>query len=273
MTRRRFILGAAGILVPGCYLDSSAQYLPHRRKAFRSGGGSGPFGGLVSTTDLVSHWKLDEVSGTRYDSHGENHLADNNTVTSVAGKLGNAAEFVAVNAERLTISDNESLSLGADSAFTVACWAYCIEDGSISYDRALAGHGSTMPGGTSMAWALDYTSSATNRRMQFNVSNGTTNAIAEVQSNPLADEAWHFLVGWHDPTADKIYFQIDNGTPNETDWAGGTMDASSTFAIGRWGSQAAYRWNGGIDSFSFWKRVLTSGERTALWNSGSGLEY
>lgn len=32
-------------------------------------------------TNLVSYWKLGEVSGTRNDSHGTNHLTDNNTVT------------------------------------------------------------------------------------------------------------------------------------------------------------------------------------------------
>lgn len=273
MTRRRFILNAAGVLVPFAGPVVKAQYLPHRRKAFRGGGGSGPFSGLVSTENLVSHWKLDEESGTRLDSHGSNHLSDNNTVTSVAGKLGNAAEFVAVNAERLSIDDNADLSLGADSAFSVVCWAYCIEDGSISYDRALAGHGKTMPGGTGMAWALDYTASATNRRLQFNVSNGTASALAEIQSNPLGDEGWHLIIGWHDPDADKVCIQIDNGTPDETDWSGGTMDATTGFCIGRWGTQSAYRWNGGIDSFSFFKRVLTSGERSALWNSGNGLDY
>jgi hypothetical protein len=34
---------------------------------------------------LVSFWNLDEISGTRSDAHGSNHLTDNNTVTYAAG--------------------------------------------------------------------------------------------------------------------------------------------------------------------------------------------
>lgn len=44
---------------------------------------------LVTLPDgagIVSYWNLDEESGTRYDSHGGNHLTDNNSVTSAAGK-------------------------------------------------------------------------------------------------------------------------------------------------------------------------------------------
>lgn len=47
-------------------------------------------------TSLIAHWKLDEASGTRNDSHGTNHLTDNNTVTTATAKLGtNAAQFTA----------------------------------------------------------------------------------------------------------------------------------------------------------------------------------
>ena len=42
---------------------------------------------------------MDEASGTRYDSYGNNHLTDNNTVTVAAGKKGSAASFAPANAE------------------------------------------------------------------------------------------------------------------------------------------------------------------------------
>lgn len=44
--------------------------------------------------NLVSWWKLDEASGTRYDSHGSNNLTDNNTVTSAAGVAYDAPAVV-----------------------------------------------------------------------------------------------------------------------------------------------------------------------------------
>lgn len=77
-------------------------------------------GGSSSTLNdnLVAHWKLDESSGTRNDSKGANHLTDNNTVTSAAGKLGDAADFESSNSERLTLADNADMSLGSNSDFT-----------------------------------------------------------------------------------------------------------------------------------------------------------
>ena len=74
-------------------------------------------------TDLISHWPLNEVSGTRVDSHGSNDLDDVNTVTQAAGKIGNAAEFVNDNDERLRHDDNADLS-GADVDWTFAIWLY-----------------------------------------------------------------------------------------------------------------------------------------------------
>lgn len=42
------------------------------------------------TGSLISYWDLGEPSGTRSDQHGTNHLTDNNTVTTAAGKIPNA---------------------------------------------------------------------------------------------------------------------------------------------------------------------------------------
>jgi len=42
--------------------------------------------GASIKTNLISHWLLNEASGTtRNDSHGTNHLTDNNTVTTAPG--------------------------------------------------------------------------------------------------------------------------------------------------------------------------------------------
>src|SRR5881394_1372626 len=72
-------------------------------------------------TSLVAHWKLDQTSGLRADSHGGNDLADFNTVTFAAGKIGNAASFLGVNEESLGAADNAALSMG-DIDFSIALW-------------------------------------------------------------------------------------------------------------------------------------------------------
>ena len=68
-------------------------------------------------TGLVSWWNLDETSGTRADSVGSNHLTDVNTVGYAAGKIGNAASFVAANNE--TLSTETALF---EDDFTLSMW-------------------------------------------------------------------------------------------------------------------------------------------------------
>src|SRR5687768_7946971 len=76
---------------------------------------------MALTEDLIAYWNLDEASGTRTDSHGTNHLTDNNTVGSAAGLRGTAADFERDDTESLTIADNTGLSAG-DVEITFAAW-------------------------------------------------------------------------------------------------------------------------------------------------------
>ena len=78
-------------------------------------------------TDLKGLWHLDENSNgsaavTRKDSSGNgNDLTDNATVTSTQGKIGKAGQFTAANSEYLSITDNDSISVG-NFDFTASAW-------------------------------------------------------------------------------------------------------------------------------------------------------
>ena len=70
------------------------------RDAFYAGGGWL----MALTTDLYRAYReMNEASGTRNDSHGANHLTDNNTVGSAPGIVGTAADFEAGSLEYLSI--------------------------------------------------------------------------------------------------------------------------------------------------------------------------
>src|SRR4051812_50060322 len=68
---------------------------------------------------LIAHWRLEEASGVRADSHAGLDLSDINTVGQAAGKLGNAASFVAGNEEILPAADQGAVGMG-DIDFTLA---------------------------------------------------------------------------------------------------------------------------------------------------------
>lgn len=215
---------------------------------------------MALTDSLVSYWKLEEASGTRADSHGTNHLTDNNTVTQATGKLGNAAQFTAANSEWLSIADNASLSAG-DTDFTLAAWVYL---DSKSADRWFAAKGGE--------YMFGYRNGSD--RLIFIVAkagNPTSITAGTFGSPPTA--TWLHVVGWHDAVADQIGIAVNAGTANTAAYSAGVDDSTSAFEVGRGDFFGLNYMDGRIDALGFWRRVLTAQERTDLYNGGAGLEY
>ena len=212
--------------------------------------------------NLVSYWKLDEASGTRYDSHGSNDLSDNNTVTSATGKVGTAAEFNDSNLEYLSCTSNTSLQTG-DIDFTIAAWVYRVAGGQGYDDHVYVSKDSASNREFVLASSEYYGANYTFFQYGANVAT----------ISGLTVNTWHFLVGWYDSLANLLYVQLDDGTPASVSASGFTV-GSADFRIGaRAYSGAEGYCKGKIDEVGFWKRVLTSGERTQLYNGGSGLAY
>lgn len=208
---------------------------------------------------LVSYWSLNEASGTRLDRHGTNHLTDNNTVGQAAGKVGQAAQFVAANSEYLSISDNASLRAG-NTSFTIAAWVWADSYPNGSNTRIVAKNN----GPTNMCYDLSFGS--------FTISDASgTNAA--VNNNWVQTAGiWRYIIAWRDRDAGSINSQINNGTVTTTNTAVIPNTSNATFMIGN--TQVAGRyWDGRLDEVVFWRRVLTATERTWLYNSGNGRSY
>lgn len=222
--------------------------------SFRHAGAGG--GGETLATDLVAHWKLDEASGTRADSHGSFDLTDNNTVTSGAGLLGDAAEFVAANTEflnRLSI-DSTDLVLG-DFDWTFALW---VRAGSLSSASGLITWGS--PGVD-----MGLRAAATTGGISIRTASGNHSASAAISTG-----TWALLVVWFDAANDLIWLQMNDGTAES--FAQATVASAATeFRLGR--SEFSQMFDGRIDSVSVWRRLLDSSERSDLYNAGAGLNY
>lgn len=224
-----------------------------------------PLGNQIRTS-MISYWALGEASGTRSDSHGSNHLTDNNTVTQAAGKLGNAAQFTAANSESLSVADNASLSTG-DIDFTVACWVYLDSKGA---NRTLASK-LAIGGAAGGEWILNYNSGAD--RFRFVVSDGATlTAVAADTLGIPATATWYYLVAWHDSVANTLNIQANDGAVDSVAYSAGLTDTAAGFRLGAIDNATEFM-DGRLDGVGFWKRVLTAAERTQLYGSGSGLEY
>lgn len=208
---------------------------------------------------------MDEHSGTRVDSHGSNDLTDVGSTGFATGKINDAAAFTFPFGERLEIADNTDISTG-DIDFTLAAWIYPTQ--------------ASDPMNIIAKWKFDdgnqeyafYQGSFTSR-FNFKVSsagNNETNVTAS--SVALSNDTWYFAVMWHDSVNNEIAIQVNDGTVHTTSHSGGVFDSASKLVFGT-GTLAEASFTGRIDSVSFWKRLLTSGERTSLYNGGAGLDY
>ncbi len=212
---------------------------------------------------LISFWKLEEATAaTRNDSVGTNNLADNLSVAQVTGKLGFGAGFTAASSQFLSIADNASLSLGTDQAFT---WAFWYNPTTNNTTQGIIQKWSNFSSNPTSEYGFYLFSS----QLILTVGNGTISASASTA--PPSNGSWHFIVGWYDRAGQTVNIQVDNGTIVSTSWTGGTQDSAAALWFGK--TNFGDFLNGSLDAVGFWKRTLTTAERTFLWNSGAGREY
>lgn len=214
-------------------------------------------------TGLVSYWKMDEASGNAIDAHGTNHLTDNNTVTSAAGKIGNARDFEKDNSESLSIASNATLRMG-DIEFTITAWVKWETTGGV---QVVLGKDDESPN-------REYTLYSNAGVVTALIApTGAAGSAVNLTGPTASAGLWYFIVYWHDPVANKIYLQVNNGTIYELAVSGGAFAGTAPFIIGGLGGPLRYQFDGLVDEVGIWKRMLTPAERTELWNSGNGKTY
>lgn len=218
---------------------------------------------------LAGYWKLDETGGTRADSSGAgNTLTDNNTTLSAAGKVGNAASFVALSLQSLSIANNATLQMG-DIDFTISVWVWL---DSKTIDRTLISKGTSSASVGAEFW-MDY--KQVTDRFRFVIGDAAGVAYTLADSSALGSPAlstWYHVIGWHDSAADTVNLQINGGTPTSTATSGRVVP-STTGALRLGSLMGALYMDGRLDEAGIYKRVLTASERAALYNGGSGNTY
>lgn len=225
---------------------------------------AGSGGPGVSVVNLISYWELEEASGIRLDSHGVNHLADNNTVTQAAGKIGNAGQFVGGSSEFLSGAGEQ---LTGD--FTISTWIY--PDtliGNTDYGTGIiTNHNSEAAGD----WAVTSTSLGAVVVYHWSSAGADLDGKMKTTTTPITATAWH-----------HILFRRSGST--YTVWVNGTSLAFTTastitgwgalgLSIGKHYTGVGYYWNGRIDESAIWARALSDTEIADVYAAGAGLGY
>jgi hypothetical protein len=222
------------------------------------------------TSSIISYWPLNETGGDRSDAYDSNTLTDNATVLSATGKKGNAADFESGTSEFLEIADNDALSTG-DIDFTISAWVK-IENKPSLNSAILSKQNDT----TVREYYLIYTGSGVTDRFRFNLQNSSGTSVCETSADSLgspSEGSWYFIVAWHDATANTCNIQVNGGTVDSVSETGVASDTAANFRVGALNTTESNFFDGLIDEVGFWKKVLSSTERTDLYNSGNANTY
>ncbi len=224
--------------------------------------------GGTLTTSLVAYWNLNEATGTRVDFFSTKNLTLGTEPNAVTGKVGDAADFTAASAEFLTAGNNAAFDNPGD--FSISAWLKVTTG---TAQAILMKNNDTLLG-TGPGWSFNFgvwNPGIFGLAMTKNGTNYLQRSTAN--ATDYSDTTWHFCIVTRSGTT--INFYVDNGAVQSVSQGdAGTMDNCSNavnFNMGR-SEDAGGRWylDGALDEVGFWSKVLSSTERTDLWNGGSG---
>jgi hypothetical protein len=221
-------------------------------------------GGNGLLTDLIASWEMDEASGNAIDSHGSNDLTDNGSGLTAGGWRNFENSY-------FSKADNTDLSTG-NIDFTFQMWINPDDWSAAGGFSVLAGKGATSV--TQQEWVLIKNGAAGPLEMAV-YSDGTDGTIVYVDNttggSPSTGNA-HMITVWHDSVNNLIGIALDNGAADTVSHSLGVFDGIGDFTIGA-AQSGGLLYDGKGRRGRFWKRVLSSGDRTASWNGGAGLAY
>jgi hypothetical protein len=205
-------------------------------------------------TDLAAYWKLDDLTWS--DSVGSNNLTNNGGVTVGTPKLGaGSAEFDGTNT--LSLASTPAVTLDGTTSFTLAGW---FRTSSTATQTVVGKKDGASP---STEYILLLLSSGTSLRWDVGSDNVTASTILSINT-------WYFFVAQYDTTSGNCGISVNAGSFATTSATPATI--SNPFYIGSRDNTLSF-FEGVIDEVGIWKRLLTSGEISDLYNSGSGLSY
>lgn len=202
---------------------------------------------------LLAFWTFNDSGNIGLDSLGVFNASTVGSVSSVAGKIGNAIQNTA-SPGYLTVTDtNKVFNLNTDKTFVL--WMKCTDVNGYLFGKYF---GITNP---------NFLGSFAGDVFLFDVNTDGTDAQA-VSNSVLTTNTWFFLVFKHIKASQTISVQVNNGAIFTATYTGNLFDDAENLRLLEEGDDGTF-----IDSFGIWSRLLTSEEITYLYNSGNGREY
>jgi RHS repeat-associated protein len=230
-----------------------------------------------------AYWKLDETSGAAADSATANNtLTNNNSLTYVAGKINNGANFVAASSTYLSITNATQVGLDPTSTFSCAGWVKFTTLPGAGENILCAKYSNNTDGSYSVELGAE-----PNGIYVLYTDNGNTSQNAHLLEFDSPANLFSATSTWY-----HVAVAVDAGNKVVTAWINGattTMTArggesassinqgAAKFSIGGMDSETngiTRKLDGMLDEVGFWKGyLLTQSDVTTLYNGGAGISY
>jgi hypothetical protein len=222
-------------------------------------------GGGGGSTGLVAHWTMNETSGNRLDSSGNNHtLIPSGAIASAPGRFGNAAVFDGT--AKLSLASVSQLNLASN--FSLCFW---VKFSSVTNYAILFSKFNGSP--TYHGLAIDFLATSKIRCI-FRKSISTSDSIVLNCSTDIVANQYYFVALTHNFATKTLSFSLDNQTANITAGASGTQPNPYTFTmtdnaldivVSGWADNTLYIPSAHIDQVRLDNRVWTPAEVTAFY--------
>ena len=211
---------------------------------------------LPRKSNIQGFWKLNELSGTRYDeSNNKNNLTDKATVLYAAGKIGNAADFETSQSEYLSITDAAQTGLDITGEITICAW---IKLESIGIFNTIVSKNSNTD--DKRAYIL-YVHE--NNKLYFILSSNGTAIIYTTSTDTLSAATWYHVAATLNQTTDLMQIYINGlANGNAVSYTTNIYDNAKRFMIGAYDNSTAVIdfFDGLIDEVIVWNTCLTAAE-------------
>jgi hypothetical protein len=228
--------------------------------------------------ELVAYWKLDETSGTIYDSTDNDH--DSTSVTAdygATGKIGNAMDFQVANTDYIRVADSDDLSFtdgsGNDEPFTISAW---VKPESISNYMIIVGKYDTA--GTK-EYEIDVSDTGALRIFLWD-DGGYSAGIGVTSTSTLSSGNWYHVVTTYDgsETEGGLKIYVNGILQSTTSSSSGSYDGMQNEAVdliigSRRPGTYEIPFDGVMDEVGFWNRELSDWEVMQLYNAKDGLTH
>lgn len=213
---------------------------------------------MSTLTNLIAYWRMDEASGTRFDSVGSMNLAQSGIVGSGAGKLGAKCASLGTSSVGMHAS-GESIGSTTDEAITIAGW-YRIDSVSGASQKPIV----------LLEVDDNVISSIT---LQVGYDHSTGKIFAQTAGETLTADSfgalsvgvwYHIIASWSGTSVNLFVNNVGDSSESHTDRDGHWWLSQVVFGNSSTGHAFS------VDEWGVWDEITSPSDRSDLYNSGSG---